>query len=214
MARARPLGRSPVAGLVASVLLGAVLVAACGSADPAGQDRSAAASPTGTASGTASGTGAPSPASPSPGTEPLTPMPSSPATPGPGPSTPDTPLPTAVLPSPGVLTPRPTEGASMDPDLQAVVQAAIADLQGRVSSGDATVEVLVARPETFPDGSLGCPVDGAMVSQALVEGYRVVLRRADRVWLYTAPVDGEPQLCPSDDKDGGHGFVPPPGFDD
>jgi hypothetical protein len=41
-----------------------------------------------------------------------------------------------------------------------------------------------------------------------------VLGHDDRVYVYHAGADGEPFLCPSDEKDGGYEFLPPPGFND
>lgn len=98
----------------------------------------------------------------------------------------------------------PTEAPST---LDAAVLMAQSDVADR--TGDpAPAEVLVAEQVTFPDGSVGCPnVDGA-VTQAQVDGYRILLGRGDRVWLYTAG-DGEPpQLCASGEADGGRDFVP------
>lgn len=106
----------------------------------------------------------------------------------------------------------PTEGgSSVSPELEPVVEAAVADLESRPGTGTGPVRVVLARPETFPDGAVGCPEPGKMYTQALVEGYRVVLARGDRSWLYTAAEDGVPRLCASGEKDGGRDFVPPPG---
>jgi len=111
-------------------------------------------------------------------------------------------------------TARPSAGSLVTPELQPIVDAAIADLEARVGAGDQAFDVLVARSETFPTGALGCPQDGEVYTQAEVDGFRVLLHRNERVWLYTAAGDGEPRLCQSDQKDGGFDFVPPPGFDE
>lgn len=50
-------------------------------------------------------------------------------------------------------------------------------------------------------------------TQALVEGYRVILGHESRVYLYHAGSDGQPSMCESDEPDGGYDFVPPPGFE-
>ncbi len=126
-------------------------------------------------------------------------------------------LPSDLLPTP--VPTRPADPATMGPELESVVAAAVDDLGDRVGvdvGGDSggEVEVMLARPETFPDGSVGCPRPGEVATQAQVEGFRVLLRRGDRVWLYTAAVGQPPRLCPSDAGDGGFGFVPPPGPDD
>lgn len=99
----------------------------------------------------------------------------------------------------------------MSAELEQVVDAAVADLESRPGAGTGPVRVVLAREETFPDGAVGCPEPGRMYTQALVEGYRVVLARGERAWLYTAGEDGVPRLCPSGEKDDGREFVPPPG---
>ncbi|KAE8766180.1 hypothetical protein [Georgenia thermotolerans] len=91
----------------------------------------------------------------------------------------------------------------MPPEPAAVADAAVADLANRLSTGSETITVVLAQRETFPDGALGCPQPGHMYTQALVDGYRVVLGHADREWLYTADGDGVPHLCPSGEQDGG-----------
>lgn len=134
-------------------------------------------------------------------------------TPGPSPTStvgsPSTESPTAAE-SPTAPSTAPTQEDSVDM-LQAVVDAASADLLGRTTSGTATVEVVLARAETFPDSALGCPQPGVAYAQAQVDGFRVLLGRGDRVWLYTAGPDGVPALCPSGEKDGGRELVPRPG---
>lgn len=37
------------------------------------------------------------------------------------------------------------------------------------------IEVVTAETVTWPDGAIGCPEDGMMYTQALVDGYRIVL---------------------------------------
>ena len=100
-------------------------------------------------------------------------------------------------PSSATAASSPTEGSTVDPQLQPVVDAAIADLRSRPDTGSGPVRVVLAREETFPDGALGCPQPGMSYSQALVDGYRVVLARGDREWLYTAGPDRVPRLCES-----------------
>ncbi|MBY5164478.1 hypothetical protein [Salsipaludibacter albus] len=121
-------------------------------------------------------------------------------------------LPPEVLPTPPP-TPPPAD-PTRSPELDEAVDAAVLDLVTRLDVDPTSIEVLVARPETFPDGAVGCPEPGRVVTQALVDGYRVVLVRDDRAWLYTAAEGQPPELCPSDAADGGHGWIPPPGFDE
>ncbi|WP_152231892.1 hypothetical protein [Georgenia ruanii] len=111
---------------------------------------------------------------------------------------PTTPAPTSASPTPG-----PTQGSTVPPEPAAVADAAVADLANRLGGGTEPITVVLAQRETFPDGALGCPQPGHMYTQALVDGYRVVLARGDREWLYTAGTDGIPHLCPSGEQDGG-----------
>ena len=93
-----------------------------------------------------------------------------------------------------------------------IVAPARADLARRLGVDPDDLEVISAEEVTWPDGSLGCPEPGMSYTQALVDGSKVVLGHDDRVYVYHAGADGQPFLCPSEDKDGGHEMVPPPGF--
>ena len=58
-------------------------------------------------------------------------------------------------------------------------------LQHAADLASAPVEDLVvesAEEVTFSDGSLGCPQPGMMYTQALVDGYRVVIRSGDKTY--------------------------------
>jgi hypothetical protein len=110
----------------------------------------------------------------------------------------------------------PVDAATPPPrsHLAGLVNDAVVDLSTRLKVAPDSVEVIRAEQVTWPDGSLGCPRPGMSYSQALVDGYRVILEHAGRIYLYHAGTDGPIFLCPSDAKDGGHEFVPPPGFDE
>jgi hypothetical protein len=95
-----------------------------------------------------------------------------------------------------------------------VVDAAVDDLAARMRADRSAIQVLSFEEVTWRDGSLGCPEPGEFYTQALVDGYRVVLSYDSRVYLYHAGSDRDAFLCPSDEKDGGYDFVPPPRFDD
>jgi len=94
-----------------------------------------------------------------------------------------------------------------------LVDDAIADLAERLGVEPSTIEVVRARAVQWPDASLGCPEEGVLYTQAVVEGTQIILGVEDRVYDYHAGADGVVFLCPSEEKDGGHDFVPPPGFD-
>ena len=93
-----------------------------------------------------------------------------------------------------------------------IVAPARADLAQRLGVEPEELEVISAEEVTWPDGSMGCPEPGMSYTQALVDGSKVVLGYDDRVYIYHAGDDDQPFLCPSEDKDGGHEMVPPPGF--
>ena len=93
-----------------------------------------------------------------------------------------------------------------------IVAPAKADLAMRLGVDPDELDVVSAEEVTWPDGSLGCPEPGMSYTQAVVDGSKVVLGHDDRVYVYHAGDDGQPFLCPSDDKDGGHEMVPPPGY--
>ena len=101
-----------------------------------------------------------------------------------------------------------------EPEQLPIVTPARVDLAERLGVEPEEIEVVVAERVTWPDGSLGCPQPGMSYTQAIVEGSRVVLGHDERVYLYHAGTDDQPFLCPSEDKDGGHEFVPPPGFNE
>jgi len=105
--------------------------------------------------------------------------------------------------------------ATTDPDdhLARLVRSAIADLSSRLHVPPAAIELVRANQVSWPDESLGCPRPGQSYTRTDVEGYQVVLEHAARVYLYHAAAEGPIVLCPSGEKDGGHEFVPPPGFD-
>ena len=93
-----------------------------------------------------------------------------------------------------------------------IVAPARADLAQRLGVEPEELEVISAEEVEWPDGSMGCPEPGMSYTQALVNGSKVVLGYDDRVYIYHAGADDQPFLCPSEDKDGGHEMVPPPGF--
>lgn len=102
-----------------------------------------------------------------------------------------------------------------DRDLAATVELAAANLATRLRIDKSVIELVGAERVTWSDGSLGCPRPGEMYTQTLVDGSKVILGTDGRsqVYVYHAGADGQPFLCPSDEPDGGHDFVPPPGYE-
>jgi hypothetical protein len=58
-----------------------------------------------------------------------------------------------------------------------------------------TIEVTRAEAVTWTDGSLGCPEPGMTYTQALVDGYHVVLVASDTELDYRATTNGDHRLC-------------------
>lgn len=100
-----------------------------------------------------------------------------------------------TVPSQEPTTPTSSPGSR----LQAVIDQALQDLSGRLGVSTDAIEVESAEAVTWPDGSLGCPEPGHSYTQALVEGFRVILRHEGEVYDYHAGSDTPPFLCEEDD---------------
>ncbi|SCY45705.1 hypothetical protein SAMN05216488_1881 [Microbacterium sp. LKL04] len=111
----------------------------------------------------------------------------------------------AAMPTPGespaasrppflTASPAPLGPTGSASDLPPAKWAALtADLSARGVSGDPAL-VSSERVE-FSDGSLGCPAPGMAYTQAIVEGYRVVVRVDDQTFDYRFGTGDEPRLC-------------------
>ena len=77
--------------------------------------------------------------------------------------------------------------------LEAAVRADAARFWGR--SDPSALQVSV-EGFTWSDGALGCPRPGLMYTQALVPGYRLVVRDGAREAVYHASQRGQWILCP------------------
>lgn len=70
------------------------------------------------------------------------------------------------------------------------------------------LEIDEARAVTWPDGSLGCPEPDQMYTQALVDGYWVVIIAGGETYDFRVGANGQFKFCPP-----GRG-VPPPDLSD
>ena len=85
---------------------------------------------------------------------------------------------------------------SSDDSLPAeVLDPIVADAAARLSVEPAAVSIVSAVAETFSDGSLGCPEMGVMYTQALVDGYHVVVAANGTQLDYRGSVPGQFRLC-------------------
>jgi hypothetical protein len=92
---------------------------------------------------------------------------------------------------------------AMDPR----VAAALRDLANRLAIDESQIQLVLAEAVTWPDPSLGCPEPGMRYRQVPVDGYRILLRVADRVYAYHGG-DGrgpfhcaDPAPCPTEPGD-------------
>lgn len=82
------------------------------------------------------------------------------------------------------------------PTLQSTIDAALDDATRQTGMERSALVVESAEAITWSDGSLGCPQPGMMYTQALVPGYRVVIRAGPSVLDYHSSQRGLPFLCP------------------
>lgn len=118
-----------------------------------------------------------------------------PASPTIAPTPPDLTQPTPADTEPAMsLTPEPLPPSG---DVPAELFRAMAEDAAAVA-GVPVGELVVDRAEAvvWSDGSLGCPARGELYTQALVEGYWVVLRAAGQEFDFRASQAGEVKLCP------------------
>jgi len=91
-----------------------------------------------------------------------------------------------------------TQGNIERMNLEAAVDAALQDLAERSGISAEAISVVQAREVTWPNGALGCPEEGMMYTQALVDGFYILLSDGDREHAYHAGRDGKPFFCPAE----------------
>ena len=77
------------------------------------------------------------------------------------------------------------------------VALAIADAAERTGVAAGDIEVVESALVTWPDGSIGCPEPGVVYTQALVDGYRIVLDADGTQLTYHGATGADPFLCQS-----------------
>jgi hypothetical protein len=86
------------------------------------------------------------------------------------------------------------------PEILDAILAAAAERSG-VAASD--LEVTMAEQITWSDGSLGCPEPGQMYTQALVDGYHIVIVAGDEELDYRVGSGGSFRLCEGGPPGGG-----------
>jgi predicted small lipoprotein YifL len=107
---------------------------------------------------------------------------------------------------PGVSQDSPETDTELDESLPMVpVDQALVEAGGEFDVDPEQIEVLVAEEVTWPDGAIGCPEPGEMYTQALVEGYRIVLDVDGEEVHYHGARDQPPFRCedPQEPAEGG-----------
>jgi hypothetical protein len=112
---------------------------------------------------------------------------------------PATAVPPTATPAP-IVTAAPTATSQL-PDLGGEVpDKLLVDILDQVAAatGLAMADIVVQRAEavTWSDGSLGCPEPGMMYTQALVDGFWVVIEAGGDTYDFHASQSGQIVLCP------------------
>lgn len=82
--------------------------------------------------------------------------------------------------------------------LSEYIEQARANLALRMELDDpATIEVVEARYVTWSNGAMGCPEPDMMYTQALIPGYRILLRTGGETYAYHGGRDQAPFYCPA-----------------
>jgi hypothetical protein len=102
-----------------------------------------------------------------------------------------------AIPSPEIAIPsqaaRPSAGADGLP--AGMIDEVIALAEQETGVDRSEIKVVLAEAVTWSDGSLGCPEEGMMYTQALVPGYRVILDIAGEELAFHASQTGEFSPC-------------------
>lgn len=99
---------------------------------------------------------------------------------------------------PSAASPGPSNEPATSGDLSlsaSIIDPIVADAAGRLGVDPSAVIIVEARTQTFPDGSLGCPQPGEMYTQALVDGYQVIVDAGGSRLDYRGSGPGQFRLC-------------------
>ena len=107
-----------------------------------------------------------------------------------------TPNPSRPVRSAPELSTVPPSDAPMTGEVPADVLAdLVTDAARRTNTEPDAVEVIQAEAVTWNDGSLGCPEPGMVYTQALVDGYQVILQAGDEELDYRVSAAGGFRIC-------------------
>lgn len=112
---------------------------------------------------------------------------------GPSSDAPESSRPVRSLPA--FATAPPSEAAVTGEVPAEILTPIIDDAALRSGTAATDIEVRQAESVTWPDGSLGCPEPGMMYTQALIDGYHVVLDADGEQLDYRVGNGGSFRLC-------------------
>jgi len=87
--------------------------------------------------------------------------------------------------------------ATVNADLQSIVDAALNDASERTGRERSTLVIVSREAVVWPDGGLGCPKPGVKYTMAPVEGYRIRIRAGSELLDYHANRRGYLVHCPA-----------------
>jgi hypothetical protein len=93
---------------------------------------------------------------------------------------------------PSIVSQEPGGEFSLPPS---VTDPIVGDAAARLGVDPSEVAIVAAEAKTFSDGSLGCPEPGMMYTQALVDGYQVIVEANGQRLDYRGSGPGQFKLC-------------------
>jgi hypothetical protein len=86
-----------------------------------------------------------------------------------------------LLASPSLASPEPPNS---------VIAATRQDLSRKTNISVNRLQIQAAQPQTWPDGCLGLAKPGELCTQALVQGWRIILTDKQKTWVYRTDSSG------------------------
>jgi hypothetical protein len=86
-----------------------------------------------------------------------------------------------LLASPSLASPEPPNS---------VIAATRQDLSRKTNISVNRLQIQAAQPQTWPDGCLGLAKPGEFCTQALVQGWRIILTDKQKTWVYRTDSSG------------------------
>ncbi|MBA2718228.1 MAG: hypothetical protein H0U52_03145 [Chloroflexi bacterium] len=101
----------------------------------------------------------------------------------------------ASRPSEPASAPSSLPSAATAPELKPILDPVVADAAKRLAVEAAEVSVVTMESTTWSDGALGCPKEGELYTQALVDGHHIVVTARGTSLDYRVTGPGAFRLC-------------------